>query len=240
VTREVSLEDVIFRRCSSHHNHCNNDTDGFGISHSCEVRNVRFEYCESSFNGHDGFDFGGKTPGGIRVEGCLAHHNGMQNFGSNFKCQNPGMILINCVAWATGQAADPNFEVAAEDIRLIHCTSGRNEDAGVVVSRKNAEVFNCIIANAKGVALRVEQSASELRVENTIVHECAKPGGVSLGEHGNRQADPAFIDAPAGNFRIAAGSAAAGQGKAQNEASTDADGRPRPKSPSIGAYEPGD
>jgi len=164
----------------------------------------------------------------------------MHNYGSNFKCQDAGMLLINCVAWATGQAADPNFEIAAEDIKLIHCTSGRNEDAGVVVSRKNAGFFNCIIANAKGVALRVELVPSGLRVENTVVYDCAKPGGVSLGEQGNREADPAFMDAQAGNFRIAPGSAVAGKGIFQSEAPTDADGRQRPKSPSIGAYEPGD
>jgi serine/threonine protein kinase len=236
----VSLEDVTFRRCISSHNRCKDGTDGFGASHGCKARNFRVEFCQSHHNGSDGFDI--DCVGDVTVDGCIAHHNGGGEWGGNFKTWQAGTKLINCVAWATGPAADANFEVKGEGVVLLNCTSGQNEDSGIVVAGENIRIINCIIADSKKFAIKMKRdknSKASCNVENTMVHACGSPGGVTFGKGRNSNANPKFVDAGSGDYRIRKDSPAVGKGQPQPGVLHDADGKERPPVPSIGAYEPG-
>jgi hypothetical protein len=242
VSNGVAMEDVTFRRCTSHDNACKGGNDGFGISHKCTTRNVRFEYCTAYNNGSDGFDISGREGFGVTLAGCVAHHNGTKMWGVNFKCWNPGSKFINCVGYVTGKDNDGNFEALADNLTYINCTSGENGDVGMKVRGKNTKLINCLFAGAQKQAVWLvkekDKPDSSLTAENCLVSGC-KPGDIAIGKDGNLEGEALLFDAAKGDYRIKPGSAAAGFGKAAPEATEDAAGKPRPKdSPAIGAYEP--
>lgn len=240
VSNGVAMEDVTFRGCSSHDNACKGGSDGFGISHQCTTKNVRFENCTAYNNGSDGFDISGRQGFGVTLIGCVSHHNGTKMWGANFKCWNPGSKFINCVGYVTGKDQDANFEAIADDLTFINCTSGKNGGCGMRVCGKNARLINCLFTGAKKKAVGLvkikEKPDTSLTVENCLTVGCA-PG--DLGENTMLAGDPLFFDPDKGDYRIKPGGAAAGKGKPQPEATQDAAGHPRPKDgPAIGAYEP--
>jgi parallel beta-helix repeat protein len=237
-----AMDHVTFRRCVAHHNACKGGTDGFGISHHCTAKEVRFENCQAYENGSDGFDLSG-TGSGITVINCSAHGNGTKMWGANFKIWNPGTKVINCVAWHTSAPNhDGNFEAHGDDVSFINCTSGENEDSGFALSGKNTRLINCIIADAKKKSAKFYKDEKHpdptATAENCLVFNCGDNGPVAVGSNGNISGDPQFVDAKAGDFKIKSGSAAMGKGKAVPEAAQDAAGKTREKNPSIGAYEP--
>lgn len=240
VSNGVAMEDVVFRRCSSHGNACKGGSDGFGISHQCTTKNVRFENCTAYNNGSDGFDISGRKGFGVTLVGCVSHHNGTKMWGTNFKCWNPGSKFINCVGYVTGKNQDGNFEALADNLTYIHCTSGENGDCGMKIRGKNTRLINCLFTGAKKKAVwlvkdKDKQDAS-LTVENCLVFGCA-PG--DLGKNAILVGDPLFFDPDKGDYRIKPGSAAASKGTPQAEVTRDAVGCPRPGgAPAVGAYEP--
>ncbi|MCY3020675.1 MAG: right-handed parallel beta-helix repeat-containing protein [Planctomycetota bacterium] len=242
VANGVAMEDVTFRRCSAHDNACKDGNDGFGISHKCTTKNVRFEYCTAYNNGSDGFDISGRKGFGVTLLGCVSHHNGTKMWGTNFKCWNPGSTFINCVAYVTGKDADGNFEAHADDITFLNCTSGENGDCGIRARGRNTKLINCLFTAARKMALRLvkdkDNQQASLTAENCLVSGC-KPGDVAIGKDGNLEGDALFVDSAKGDYRIKPGSAAAGKGKELPEVTVDAAGQPRPKgATAIGAYEP--
>jgi len=242
VNNGVTMDHVIFRRCSAHHNACDGGTDGFGISHHCISNAVRFENCNAYENGSDGFDLSG-TGTGITVINCSAHGNGTKMWGANFKIWHPGSKVINCVAWATcAPNHDGNFEAHGDDITFINCTSGENDDSGFALSGKNTRIINCIIAGSKKKAAKFYKDDKHpnptCTAENCLIFNCGENGPFTIGENGNIAGDPQFADASKGDFKIKAGSAAAGKGKPVADAAQDAAGHAREKNPSIGAFEP--
>jgi hypothetical protein len=241
VNNGVAMDTVTFRRCSSHHNLCVGGCDGFGISHKCTAKQVRFENCQAVENGSDGFDLSG-TGSGITVINCSAHGNGTKMWGANFKCWNSGSKFINCVSWATGINHDGNFEAHGDNISFINCTSGQNDDSGFAISGKNVHLLNCIIAESKKKAVKFYKDDNHpnpsCSAENCLFFDCGDTGPVAVGENGNSIGDPQFGDAKTGDFRIKATGAAAGKGQASADATQDVAGHPRGNKPSIGAFEP--
>jgi hypothetical protein len=70
------------------------------------------------------------------------------------------------------------------------------------------------------------------QVRNTIIDQVGY-----TGVNGNFDADPLFVKASAGDFRLGAGSPARGAGTSEGAPANDIDCRPRGAPPSIGAYE---
>jgi serine/threonine-protein kinase len=241
IAKGVAVEDVIFRRCSSHHNICSEGGDAFGLSHGCVAKNLRYENCIAYENGSEGFDIG-RGMGEVVLIGCIAHHNGRTMWGANFKAWRPDVKLINCAGWATGKETDGNFELRGDSQLLLNCTSGENSDTGIVIAGENVRVINCIIAGAFKTAARIKKDPNpkaSCTVEDTLIFECPNAGAVPIGKKGNFSANPKFIDAQKGNYAIRRGSPAAGKGQAHADLTVDAAGRPRPKDrPSLGAWEP--
>jgi hypothetical protein len=239
IAGRVAAEKILFLKCAAVSNDCKGGADGFGISHGCTTRDVRFESCTAAHNGSDGFDLSGKKGFGVTVVGCAAHHNGTKMWGCNFKCWNPGSIFINCVAWKTGKTADANFAAYADKVRFLHCTSGENADAGFMIGGRNCELTNCISAYARKSAVAYRGSERTALISNMLLFSCGSVSSVPLGRSGNRKGDPRFIDWKKGDYRIGTGSAAAGRAHHLKEVPIDQAGIRRPKeSPAIGAFEP--
>jgi protein kinase-like protein/parallel beta helix pectate lyase-like protein len=242
ISKGVAVDDVVFRRCVAHNNHCNSGGDAFGLSHGCSAKNLRYENCEAYENGSEGFDIGNGSGESVVLTGCISHHNGQRVWGANFKAWREGIKFINCTAWVTGKDSDGNFELRGDKQLLLNCTSGENADSGVVVGGTDVQIINCIIASSTKHAVRIKKdknSKASCNVENTLLYECPGPGAVPLGKNKNFSANPKFIDARKGNYGIRHGSPATGKGQPHPELKTDANGRPRPADhPAVGAYEP--
>jgi len=242
IAKGVTVEDVTFRRCSSHHNTCAEGGDAFGLSHGCVAKNLRYENCVAYENASEGFDIGRGTGEPVVLSGCIAHHNGRTMWGANFKAWRPEVRLVSCAAWVTGREADGNFELRGDNQMMLNCTSGENADTGIVVTGENVRIINCIIAGASKTAVRIKKEPGinpSCTVEDTLVFECPNAGAVPLGKNGNFSANPKFVDAQKGEYAIRRGSPATAKGRAHPDLSMDAAGRPRPKDhPSLGAWEP--
>jgi hypothetical protein len=202
VARGVAMNNVTFRGCKSHHNECDLGTDGFGISHSCKTEDVVFEKCEAYENGSDGFDIGGQ--GGVVLQDCESHHNGTRIWGGNFKCWNPGSKLVRCTGWVTGKKSDANFEISGEDVELLNCTSGENADSGIAVSGPDVLVTGCIIAFAKKQAIKLKTDKNpkaSIIARDNLLFQCGEPGAIRLGQDGNHEGDPRFINPQNHDYR---------------------------------------
>jgi hypothetical protein len=68
----------------------------------------------------------------------------------------------------------------------------------------------------------------------TAQYSCVQDGDAGVG---NTAADPLFVNAAAGNYRLSAGSPCADTGSAAAAPATDLDGAPRDSTPDMGAYE---
>ncbi len=242
VSEHVALTNVTFRRCRAYDNLCDGGTDGFGISHNCIAENVLFDACQAYGNASDGFDLSG-TANEVEVRNCIAHHNGQTHgavtWGCNFKSWN-AMTFVNCVAWVTGPAADPNFGLSGGPVTLVNCTSGQHPTTGIITSESvttDVTLVNCLLADSAHHAVVIYGPGS-LTASHCLAYDGGgDAGSLRIGANGNVWADPRFVDAAGFDYHLRAGSAAIGAGVADPRATTDADGRPRPAIPSIGAYE---
>jgi hypothetical protein len=152
VTCEAGSEcyNGVFRDCTAHTaSDPEQNVDGFALGHRY-TRDFRFERC-TTYGVYDGFDISGRN---TTLDRCVARN--CRNGG--FKLWQSNIVLNNCLAHDNQQT---NVELDWDD--AVGPTMG-------------TLLANCTFVNASVFNVVVENGASELRMDNTIVG-----GGDNIG-----------------------------------------------------------
>ena len=136
------------------------------------------------------------------------------------------LIAENYAEWA------PGVYGRGGGMELVNCTiSGNSSFGGPAVAAPTSTLWNCIVYSNN-----VDTDHQEIEGDPVVLHSCS-PG---LSGNGNVAADPQFIDAAAGNYRLQATSPCLDAGDAGVGAGgEDLDGNPRIAFGAVdmGAYE---
>ncbi|MBI4582064.1 MAG: C10 family peptidase, partial [Planctomycetes bacterium] len=188
---------------------------------------------------------------------CIIRGNTAPRDGGAVACFDASPTVANCLI--VGNSAARGGAIAARGAgrpSIVNCTIAGNsaQQGGAVFSLAGSgpELINTILwgnnANNGGqISLQDDTAPSSAAVRYCTVQGGAAAVEVSAGSildwgSGNLETDPAFADAPGGDYRLSAGSACinAGTNDALGEpADTDLDGAPRlfDDTVDIGAYE---
>lgn len=140
----------VFRDCTAHTaSDPEQNVDGFALGHR-HTRDFRFEHC-TTYGVFDGFDVSGRN---TTLDRCVARN--CRNGG--FKLWQSNIVLNNCLGYDNQQT---NVELDWDD--AVGPTMG-------------TVLANCTFVNASVFNVVVENGASELRMDNTIVG-----GGDNIG-----------------------------------------------------------
>jgi len=161
--------------------------------------------------------------------------------GGVYLFESSSTLMNTIVADNRADSNGSGVAVEAASPRLLHTTIARNtggDGSGVNVWSASAVVITNTILVSQTVGVRVE-AGSAVTLESTLWNgnTTNTSGNVVTGTH-NYTGDPNFVNANAGNYHIAAGSAAINRGVDAGVA-TDLDGiaRPQGSQPDLGAYE---
>lgn len=132
----------VFNHCTSHTgSDPDQNVDGFALGHY-HTHDITMNHCVTH-DVYDGFDISASN---ATLNGCVAHHCG----NGGFKLWQDGVTLNNCVGYDNSQV---NAEV----------------DWDPDVGPTNTTLNNCTLAGSETFNLVVEDGASSLHLNNTIV-----------------------------------------------------------------------
>ena len=206
------------------------------------------------------FVFNGVTSGeisGFTIQNGWAHSNPYPgSTGGGIRCDGASIVIRNNVITgnragdlAAGTGAGGGIYTRFGSCEIYNNVITNNvafPGGGIRCASANPTIYsNTIVGNlANGVSYYL----SGLKpIVNCIVwdnsddlsgctaqYSCIQDGDAGVG---NTAADPLFVNAAAGDYRLSAGSPCVNTGSAASAPATDLDGAPRDSTPDMGAYE---
>ncbi|HZN88879.1 MAG TPA: hypothetical protein VFB44_07880 [Thermoleophilaceae bacterium] len=171
-----------------------------------------------SLEGQLALDMGGNGTANVRRVSVSATNQGIRAGAGTMNVSST--LVVATGGFARAFSAATNIYSASPTLNLRHVTAvgGGSDSEGIAASAVAPPGLSSLInvrdAIVRGFATDLKQTTTAVGSTATInvaysdfaSTSAAGPGGIVQGA-GNVNVDPAFVDAPAGNYRLAAGSA---------------------------------
>jgi hypothetical protein len=199
------------------------ETEGVGIS--C-MSTSRVERVRAT-------GIGEGAAGLVQLPGCLVRDSLLRGEGTN-------SLGMESLAIAVGEPASSvrNVTAIATGVNSVGIQARYNGPAG----GNHTLILGNSIAGGSTFDLRAESSVNGsgvIEVSNSNFHSVSATGTATISGPANQVAPPAFVDAPAGDYREAPGSPTIDAGSREGIGALDLEGNPRSlgAAPDIGAFE---
>ena len=201
---DATLTDVVIRG--------NESVDGGGMAYQSPGERASFD--RVTFVNNSATRWGGAvavlgstTFGEMRVDECVFEGNSAVNGGAVWISDQDVFRAVNSLFIANTSTADGGAIYNEQIFDAINCTFVGNDAAGIgdtfESQRADADtnLLNCIVVNADATS---HSGPGELKPAFSLVPEA----GATPDANGNFNANPMFVDASNGDYRLAAGSPA--------------------------------